>query len=180
MTHIGSVETLRKIAPVLTFGLAFLLLLTTSIVSINEIATMRATLAADKELLAKIQERVTKSEGAAPLDPKTYLIDAASPSIAAGEMQRIVSSLFAESGADLQLKDIIPPEVDGDAGRLAIAVNFEIEEDRLPDLLYKIENTKPALLIDRLSVRILTNSQTPEGRRLQGTATLVGAWKEPT
>lgn len=180
MMRIDTVSTLRKIIPVSSFAIAVVFLLGASVISVNDLITMRSTLSADQELLAKIKDRVAQSEGLAPLDPSVYLIDATTQSIAAGEMQRLVSVLFADAGADLQLKDIIPAEPDGDAGRLAIAINFEIEESRLPDLLDRVENSKPALLIERLSVRILTNSQTPDGRRLQGTATLVGAWREPS
>ena len=180
MTRADIASTLRKVFPALTFAITILFLLVASLISVSDIITMRSTLSAEKELLAKIKDRVAQNAGSAPIDPKVYLIDSTTQSIAAGEMQRLVSVLFADAGADLQLKEIIPGEADGDVGRLAIAINFEIEESLLPDLLYSIENSKPALLIERLSVRILTNSQTPDGRRLQGTATLIGAWREPS
>ena len=180
MTEFFSLAKLRQFSPVLIFAIVIIGLIFSALTTVSDIMTLRSTLKAETELLAKIKDRVSRKDGTASLDIHAYLIDASSQGVAMGELQRLVSDIVNAAGADLQLKDVMPAEPDGDAGRLAIAINFEIEDDRLPDLLYGLENAKPALLIERLSLRILTNAQSSTARRLQGTATLVAAWRAPT
>jgi len=174
------ISSLRKFVPIVSFALVLSLLVLSSLLSVSDLISMRSTLSAEAELLVKIKDRLSREDGKTSFDPSTYLVSAPSQGIAAAELQRLVSDLFTASGADLQSKEAIPTDADGDIGRLSIAINFELDDEHLPELLYALENATPALMIERMSLRVISGKDNTNSRRLQGTATIIGAWKTPS
>lgn len=174
---IERIANARRLVPLAIFAILILILISSAITTIVELVASRNALAAESELLGKLKERAAKSDGQAALDPADYVFAAPSQGVATADLQRRVSEILVSSGADLQLSEIIPADAEGDVGRLAIAINFEIEEAKLAELLYALENARPALLIERLSVRVLGAGQGVTHPRLQGTATIVSAWR---
>lgn len=167
----------RRLAPIVLFAIVILSLVLSAVMSIADMVALRDTLATETELLTKLKQRARQTNGDAKRDPHDYVFEAPSQGVATGELQRRVSDILNASGADLQLSEIIPAPSEGDVGRLAIAVNFEIDEARMIDLLYAIENAKPALLVERVSLRTLASGEGARHRNVQGTATVSAAWK---
>ena len=180
MMRLISLSSLRKFAPIMSFGLVIFLLVLSSLSSVGDLISMRSTLSAETELLLKIKDRLARQNGKTSFDPNTYLVSAPSQGIAAAELQRLVSDIFAASRADLQTKEAIPADAEGGTGKLSVAVDFELDDEHLPELLYALENATPALMIERMSLRVLSGKDNANSRRLQGTATITGAWKTPS
>lgn len=167
----------RRAAPLLAFAVLFLILILSAVLSFADLIAARNALTEETELLTKLQDRAARKERKSDIDPSDYIFVAASQGVATANLQRRISELLAASGADLQLSEVIPIDPEGDVGRLVIAINFEIDEANLDAVLFAIENAKPALTIERLSVRALNAGQGAAGPRLQGTATVIGAWR---
>lgn len=177
MTRDLTMPLYRRLAPLAIFAIVIVLLVASAVISMTDLIALRGSLSADTELLAKLKQRAARSDGKAALDPHDYVVEVPSQGIATADLQRRVSEILRSAGADLQLSEIIPSTSEGEVGRLAIAVNFEIGESRIVDLLHAVENAKPALLIERLSLRTLASGQGANQHRLQGTATIAAAWR---
>lgn len=167
----------RRAAPLVVFAVLVLVLILSAVFSIADLVASRNALASETDLLTKLQDRAARKDGKATINPPDYVFVAASQGVATADFQRRISELLMATGADLQLSEVITADADGDVGRLAIAINFEIEETKLDALLFAIENAKPALMVERLSVRTLNTGQGTARTRLQGTATIIGAWR---
>lgn len=167
----------RQVLPLALFAAIIITLSLNAAISLGDIFASRQSLATDNALLEKLKARSVEESAHPKIQPDNYVFEFSSQGLASAEFQRRVAELLAGTNADLQLSEIIPPDPDGDVGRLAIAVNFEINETSVIDLLHAIENAKPALVIERLALRMASGNDPLKSGRLQGTATIIAGWR---
>ena len=177
MTPSIAMARIRPYLPLALFAVVIATLCLNAAMSLADLMSSRTMLAEQTELLAKLKARRADANTQNPILPENYVFELASQGLASAEFQRRIADLLASANADLQLSEIIPPDPEGDVGRLAIAVNFEVDEPHLIDLLHAVENANPALVFERFSLRTASVNDPLQSGRLQGTATIVSGWR---
>ena len=87
------------------------------------------------------------------------LLAGTSDAIAAANLQSDLAGLAASSGASLASTEVLPVQMSGALRRVGIAVNVNADWRSLTDLLVAIENARPRMIVDALSI----NSSGPFG-----------------
>lgn len=79
--------------------------------------------------------------------------DAATPALAGAQLQREVQEIIRVSGARPVSAQVLPPERDEAPPRVRLRVQLQGSTEQLFEVLYRIEEMRPFLFVDQLSVR---------------------------
>jgi general secretion pathway protein M len=91
-------------------------------------------------------------------DVKAFYFDAKTPSLAGALLQGQLQDIVKASGARLISTQILPADRDDHPARVRIRTQMQGETDALFNVLYRIEQARPFLFVDQLSVRSTARS----------------------
>jgi len=96
---------------------------------------------------------------------KAYYYDAETPALAGAQLQNAVQDLVRGAGARPISTQILPVDQKEHPPRVPIRIQIQATTDELLDLLYRIEEARPFLFVDQMSIRS-TAPRAPVSRRL--------------
>lgn len=120
----------------------------------REIATAEDQLTQYQRLIASLPglqaelKQVLSNE-----DVKAFYYDAPTPQLVAAQMQRELQDMVKEAGARLISAQILSANTEERPPKVSIRTQLQGETEALLDLLFRIEQARPFLFVDQLSVR---------------------------
>jgi general secretion pathway protein M len=93
-------------------------------------------------------------------DFKAFYFDAATASLAGARLQSDVQEMIRAAGARPISTQVLPPDPQERPQRVLIRTQLQGDTQQLLDVLYRIEESRPFLFVDQMSIR----SMTPRGR----------------
>ncbi|MGV6826500.1 MAG: type II secretion system protein GspM [bacterium] len=102
---------------------------------------------------------------------KGYLINASDPDLAAAQLQQRLKELAKEHGATLTSTQNIPAAKEDDDGKVVIRARMSGDLDAISALLYALEEGRPLLTVENVSVK----SRQKRQRRTRRTKTPVSS-----
>lgn len=115
---------------------------------LQNIAAQRPRLEAE---LQKVQQAADQTQ---------YYIQASTPAVGAAELQKLVKRIIDTQGGNLVSTQAMPVKQDGQLLRIAIRVRLGLELDQLAGIMHALEQGRPLLFIEDLSMRY----RKPRGR----------------
>ena len=98
-------------------------------------------------------------------------LPAATPAVAASELQKVVKELAAKAATEIRSERILPPVERGELVEIPIEIAVSCEIRQLVDLLSRLEQTPKLLTVQDLKVRVVNMAQPKE---LLATLTISG------
>lgn len=96
-------------------------------------------------------------------DVKAFYFDAKTPALAGAQLQREVQNMVKNSGGRLVSTQILPSAEDEQPPKVRVRAQIQGQTDALLDVLYEIEQARPFLFVDQMSVRS-TSRRAPAAR----------------
>jgi len=98
-------------------------------------------------------------------DFKAFYFDAATPALAGAQLQRDVQEMVRGAGARSISAQILPVDAEEVPPRIRVRIQMQGTTDQLLDVLYKVEEARPFLFVDQLSIRSTMSRARPTSRR---------------
>jgi general secretion pathway protein M len=118
--------------------------------------------------------RLRQQAGQAAPAAGAATIDAGSDALAAAQLQDAVQGLASDTGASLSSVETLAAEPRGAYRRLALKLSLEASLPTLVDLMARIRQAEPAMLIDDLQIHTLSGSPQDEAGALSVGLTVYG------
>jgi general secretion pathway protein M len=100
-------------------------------------------------------------------DFKAFYFDAPTPALAGAELQRKVQDIVTAAKGRLISTQLLPEQPNEHPPKVRLRIQIQGSTDTLLDVLYAIEQARPFLFIDQVSVRSSARPEEPE-RRVRG------------
>ena len=123
-------------------------------------------------IVADLQATDARLDGIA-----TRFLTAATPGVAAAELQKIAKDVAAQARTEIRSERILPPVERGDLLEISIEIAVAGDIRQLVDLLTRLEGAPKLMLVRGLKVRVVSVSQP---RELLATLALSGFIKCPS
>jgi general secretion pathway protein M len=94
-------------------------------------------------------------------DFKAFYFEAPTPALAGAELQGKVQEIVTAAGGRLISTQLLPEAKDERPRRVSIRAQIQGATDTLMDILYEIEQARPFLFVDQLSVRSSARADLP-------------------
>lgn len=133
--------------------------------------------ARDAEVLIHLTQKLSEAPPKSILDPQVYIIRDANQSLSAATLQKTMSMIASDLDVTIRSFETIAPRPEDPTGRLAAEFQFELDERKLALFLHRIENFKPAIIFEHISLQATKGRDTVTTNRLQGTGIVVSAWQ---
>jgi general secretion pathway protein M len=101
-------------------------------------------------------------------DFKAFYYDAETPALAGAELQRELQDMVRAAGARLINTQFLPAGADEQPPRVRIRAQFQGTTESLLDVIYRIEQARPFLFVDQLSVRASARRVERPNSRVRG------------
>jgi general secretion pathway protein M len=95
-------------------------------------------------------------------DFKAFYFDARTPALAGAELQRKVQEIVTAAAGRLISTQLLPDEEEQHPPRVRVRTQIQGSTDTLMDILYNIEQARPFLFVDQVSVRSSARPDLPE------------------
>lgn len=95
-------------------------------------------------------------------DFKAFYFSAPTPALAGAELQRKVQDIVTAASGRLISTQLLPEEKEENPPRVRIRTQIQGSTETLMDILYEIEQARPFLFVDQLSVRSSARPDLPE------------------
>lgn len=95
-------------------------------------------------------------------DFKAFYFDAPTPALAGAELQRKVQNIVTAASGRLISTQLLPEERGQNPPRVRVRTQIQGSTDTLIDILYEIEQARPFLFVDQVSVRSSARADLPE------------------
>ena len=112
-------------------------------------------------------------------DIKAFYFHAPTAALAGAQLQGTIQEMVQAAGARLVNSQFLPAEGDKQPPKVSIRVQIQGETQALLDVLYSIEQARPFLFVDQLSVRSTTRRERRD-RRPSGEGTPIQTLQELT
>jgi len=86
-------------------------------------------------------------------DVEKYYFEAKTPALAGAEVQRRVQQMVESAGGQVTSTQVLPSPADEQPPKVRVRTQIKGNTDMLLDVLYQIEQARPFLFVDQLSVR---------------------------
>jgi general secretion pathway protein M len=86
-------------------------------------------------------------------DIENYYFEAKTPALAGAEVQRRVQQMVESAGGQVTSTQVLPSPADEQLPKVRVRTQIKGNTDALLDVLYQIEQARPFLFVDQLSVR---------------------------
>ena len=122
----------------------------------DELVRYRRLIATLPNLRAEL-EQVRSNE-----DFKAFYFEASTPALAGAELQQKVQEIVTAAAGRLISTQLLPEQQDEHPPRVRIRAQIQGSTDTLMDVLYAIEEARPFLFVDQVSVRSSARADLPE------------------
>jgi general secretion pathway protein M len=122
----------------------------------DELARYRRLIATLPNLRAEL-EQVRSNE-----DFKAFYFEASTPALAGAELQQKVQEIVNAAAGRLISTQLLPEQKDESPPRVRIRAQIQGSTDTLTDVLYAIEEARPFLFVDQVSVRSSARADLPD------------------
>ncbi|MGE5154144.1 MAG: type II secretion system protein GspM [Bdellovibrio bacteriovorus] len=95
-------------------------------------------------------------------DFKAFYFDAPTPALAGAELQRKVQDIVTAASGRLISTQLLPDEKEQHPPRVRIRTQIQGSTETLINILYEIEQARPFLFVDQVSVRSSARADLPE------------------
>ena len=95
-------------------------------------------------------------------DFKAFYFSAATPALAGAELQRKVQDIVSAAQGRLISTQLLPEEKDEQPARVRLRTQIQGSTDTLLQVLYHIEESRPFLFVEQVSVRSSARPDQPE------------------
>ena len=92
---------------------------------------------------------------------KAFYFDAATPALAGAGLQQKVQDMVKAVGARLVSTQILPKTPNEQPPTVRVRIQLQGSTDQLLDILYQVEEARPFLFVDQLSVRSMVQPERP-------------------
>lgn len=96
---------------------------------------------------------------------KAYYFDAPTEALAGAQLQSTVQGMVQSAGAKLVNSQFLPADAKDHPPRVGLRAQIQGDTNALLDILYDIEQARPFLFIDQLSVRSTTRRDRRQNRK---------------
>jgi general secretion pathway protein M len=103
---------------------------------------------ANKEKVLASMENIKQQH-----DQQGYFNSQGTDALASAEMQEFIKKAIVEAGGQLSSTQSIPVSSKGDFTRITVRVRMTGNSEVLRSVLYKIETSKPLIVIDQIDIR---------------------------
>lgn len=86
-------------------------------------------------------------------DVKGFYFDAKTPALAGAQLQREVQEMVRSSGGRIVSTQLLPSAADEQPPKVRVRAQIQGETEALLDVLYQLEQARPFLFVDQMSVR---------------------------
>jgi general secretion pathway protein M len=124
----------------------------------DQVVRYRRVLATLPALKAALAEEKAKD------DYKAFYFDAATPALAGAQLQTDVQEMVREAGARPISTQVLPVKADEQPLRVRIRTQLQGDTEALLDILFRIEQARPFLFVDQMSIRSTTPRAAPARR----------------
>lgn len=135
----------------------------------REIATRQDQIQRYQRLLASLPGlRAELAQVQSNQDFKAFYYDAQTPALAGAQLQRELQQIVQAAGGRLISTQILPAPADEQPARVSVRTQLQGDTDALLEVLYRIEQARPFLFVDQVSVRSTSRrvvSRAVRGRR---------------
>jgi general secretion pathway protein M len=98
-------------------------------------------------------------------DVENYYFEAKTPALAGAEVQRRVQQMVESAGGQVTSTQLLPAQKDEQPPKVRVRTQIKGNTDMLLDVLYQIEQARPFLFVDQLSVRAPPQRRTAQRNR---------------
>ena len=161
----------------LLFSIFIALLWLVMLFFVVDLATLYNQNAKDSETAETLLRRKAESPSQLKRAPEVYVYLESNQTLAAASLQRNITTIAADLNVGIRSFETIAPRADDPTGRLAAEVQFEIDENQVAAFLHTIENFKPAIMIEHLSLQATKDRDGKAINHLQGSGVFVAAWQ---
>jgi general secretion pathway protein M len=131
----------------------------------TQIATARDQLARYHQLVATLPTlRAELAREQANDDFKAFYFDADTPALAGAQLQREVQEMVRGAGARPISAQVLPVDANETPPRVRVRIQMQGSTDQLLEILYQIEEARPFLFVDQVSIRSTTPRARPSPR----------------
>ena len=107
-----------------------------------------------KQVAAGKQQVVEKLDSSkARLDKNNQFFKSKSYALASADLQQLVKDAIKQSGGLVTSTQVIPETNEGQFDRVAIRIQLSASITALKEILYKVESSRPILIVDNLRIR---------------------------
>ncbi len=107
-----------------------------------------------KQVAAGKQQVVEKLDSSkARLDKNNQFFKSKSYALASADLQQLVKDAIKQSGGLVTSTQVIPETNEGQFDRVAIRIQLSASITALKEILYKVESSRPMLIVDNLRIR---------------------------
>jgi general secretion pathway protein M len=128
----------------------------------EQILRYRQLLAGLPALRAELEQERDKEEF------KAFYYEAQTPALAGAQLQRELQDMVRAAGARLINTQFLPPAAEEQPPRVQIRAQLQGKTDALLEVLYRIEQARPFLFVDQLSVRASARRVVRRNPRVRG------------
>jgi general secretion pathway protein M len=131
----------------------------------DQMARYRQMLASLPTLRAELEQERSNE------DVKSFYYDAETPALAGAELQRELQDMVRGAGARLINTQFLPGGAEEEPPRVRIRAQLQGTTEALLEVLYRIEEARPFLFVDQLSVRANARRTIRANPRIRGRRT---------
>jgi len=95
-------------------------------------------------------------------DVKNFYFDAKTSALAGAELQRQVKKMVESAGGEVKSTQLLPSPKDEQPPRMRVRTQIQGLTDALLEVLYRIEQARPFLFVEKLSVRAPPRQRRPK------------------
>jgi general secretion pathway protein M len=107
-----------------------------------------------KQVAARKQQVVEKLDSSkARLNKNNQFFKSKSYALASADLQQLVKDAIKQAGGLVTSTQVIPETNEGQFDRVAIRVQLSASITALKEILYKVESSRPMLIVDNLRIR---------------------------
>jgi general secretion pathway protein M len=96
---------------------------------------------------------------------KAFYFDAATPALAGAQLQTEVQEMVRKAGARPISAQILSAAEDQQPPRVRVRVQLQASTEELLEVLYQLEETRPFLFVDQMSIRSMAPRAGPQAAR---------------
>lgn len=159
------------------FSIFLALLWLVVIFIVVDLATLYNQNMRDSEVAETLLQKKAETPSQPKMTPEFYVYLESNQTLAAASLQRNVTKIAADLNVEIRSFETIAPRSDDPPGRLAAEIQFEIEERQVAAFLHRIENFKPAIMIEHLALQATKDRDGNLVSHLQASSLLVSAWQ---
>jgi general secretion pathway protein M len=104
---------------------------------------------------------------------KAFYYDAPTPQLAGAQLQREIQDMVKQAGARLVSAQVLPAKPEEQPPKVSIRTQIQGDTEALFEVLYRIEQARPFLFVDQLSVRSTARRVVRSPARVRGRRTPV-------